>query len=99
MKHEFLAEARDEFWEAALYYESKVPGLGLRFRGEVEYVINRVLADPYLWRERPGGYRRVNCTVFPYYVAYFIRGEKIVIAAIAHGYRKPDYWKERARRV
>jgi hypothetical protein len=30
MNYEFLTEARDEFWEAALYYESKEAGLGLR---------------------------------------------------------------------
>ena len=48
-----------------------------------------------LWRERSGGYRRVNCPVFPYYIPFFIRGEKIIIAAVAHEYRKPGYWKYR----
>ena len=55
MNYEFLPEARDELWEAALYYASQEEGLGLRFRGEVAHVIERILADPYLWRERPGG--------------------------------------------
>lgn len=96
MNYEFLTEARNEFWEAALYYESREPGLGMRFKGEVEYVIQRILADPCLWRERPGGYRRVNCPVFPYYVAYFVRQDKIVIAAVGHGHRRPDYWKSRS---
>jgi len=95
MNYEFLAEARDEFWEAALYYESKEKGLGVRFRAEISHVIKSILADPYLWRERAGGYRRVNCPVFPYYVAYFIRKETMLIAAVAHGHRKPGYWKER----
>lgn len=48
-----------------------------------------------LRRERPGGYRRVNLTGFPYYIAYFIRGEHIVVAAVAHASRHPDYWKMR----
>jgi len=98
MNYEFLAEARDEFAEAALYYESKEPGLGLRLRQEISQVIERILADPCLWRERPGGYRRVNCPVFPYYVAYFIRADTIIIAAVAHGHRKPGYWKQRMNR-
>jgi plasmid stabilization system protein ParE len=97
MNYEFLAEARDELWEAALNYESKEQGLGARFRAEVSHVIKRILADPYLWRERAGGYRRVNCPVFPYYVAYFIRKETILIAAVAHGHRRPGYWKERTK--
>ena len=99
MNYEFLPEARDELWEAALYYASQEEGLGLRFRGEVAHVIQCILADPYLWRERAGGYRRVNCPVFPYYVAYFIRGETILIAAVAHGHRRPNYWKDRVTGV
>jgi hypothetical protein len=54
MNYEFLTEARDEFWEAALYYESKEAGLGMRLREEVLHVIERILTDPYLWRERAG---------------------------------------------
>ena len=43
MNYEFLTEVRDEFWEAALYYESKEPGLGVRMREEVEHVVERIL--------------------------------------------------------
>ena len=99
MNCEFLTEARDEFWEAALYYESKEAGLGVRLRDEVLHVIERILADPHLWRERAGGYRRVNCPVFPYYVADFIRGERVIIAAVAHGHRRPGYWKHRRKEI
>jgi plasmid stabilization system protein ParE len=99
MNYEFLTEARDEFWAAALYYESKEPGLGVRLREEVSHVVERILADPCLWRERTGGFRRVNYPVFPNYVAFFIRAEKIVIAAVAHGHRKPQYWRDRMNRA
>src|SRR5665213_1877927 len=95
MNYEFLAEARDEFEAAAQYYDSCEEGLGMRFANEVSHVIERLVADPFLWRERVGGYRRVNCPVFPYYVAYFIRKETILIAAIAHGHRKPNFWMRR----
>ncbi len=98
MKHEFLPEARDEFWEAALFYESREAGLGVRFRTEVSHMIERIAADPFLWRARLGGWRKVNCPVFPYYVAYFIRTETILIAAVAHGHRRPGYWHERLLR-
>lgn len=95
MRSVFLPEARIEFLEAAAYYEAKQIGLGVRFRDEVGQVIDRAAAAPLLWREQPGGWRRVNCPVFPYYVAYFIRGETMVIAAVAHGHRRPGYWRER----
>jgi len=92
---EFLEEAVEELLEAALWYESREVGLGVRFRDEIARVVNRIAEDPLLWRERSSGYRRVNCPVFPYYLPYFIREEKIIIAAVAHDRRKPGYWKKR----
>ena len=79
---EFLSDASAELFEAAAYYESKQEGLGRRFRNEVLEVCGMIVQQPFLWRERAGGYRRVNCPVFPYYIAYFIRGDLIVVAAM-----------------
>ena len=95
MNLEFLPEAQAEFARASEYYEDKERGLGRRFRNEIGEVCSTMMEHPLLWRERPGGFRRVNCPVFPYYIAYFIRGNVIVIAAVAHGSRHPDYWKNR----
>jgi len=72
VKAEFTPEAESELTEASLWYESKEPGLGVRFRTE-----------------------RVNCPVFPYFLAYIVRGETIVIIAVAHSHRKPEYWVDR----
>jgi plasmid stabilization system protein ParE len=95
---EFLEEAEAELIDAAHWYESQEPGLGRRFRNEVARVLARIAEDPMLWRERTGGYRRVNCPVFPYYIPYFIRGDRIIVAAVAHGHRWPGYWKDRGAR-
>ncbi len=93
MKIEFLKDAERELFEAVEWYESKESGLGKRFRNEVAHVLDRIIQDPMLWRERTGGYRRVNCPIFPYYIPFFIRGNKIIITAIAHDHRKPGYWE------
>ena len=61
------------------------------------HVLEHIKTDPYLWRERAGGYRRVNCPVFPYYIAYFIREDTVIVAAVAHGHRRPEYWKKRIK--
>jgi hypothetical protein len=65
MTVEFLEEAEQELVHATLWYDSKEPGLGKRLRDEVARVVSRIAEDPLLWRERPGGYRRANCPVFP----------------------------------
>jgi toxin ParE1/3/4 len=95
MKIEFLPEAQMEFYDAAEFYEEREIGLGRRFRVEVSEACAAIQTQPLLWREREGGFRRVNCPVFPYYIAYFIRGNTVVIAAVAHGSRRPGYWRDR----
>ena len=45
---ELLEEADQELTEATLWYESKEPGLGIRFRDEVAHVIERIATDPLL---------------------------------------------------
>ena len=91
---EFLEEANRDMVDAALWYESKQPGLGHRFKMEVESVLRSIVANPFLQRERDGGYRRVNFPVFPYYLPYFIRHDKIIVLAIAHEHRRSVYWNQ-----
>ena len=61
MTVEFLVEAVQELTDAAWWYGSKQPGLGVRFRNEIAHVDSRIAEDPMLWRELEGAYRRVNC--------------------------------------
>lgn len=91
----FLPEARGDAEEATRFYERRVPGLGARFRAEVESVCAAIVRQPLLWRERPGGYHRVNLPGFPYYIAYVIRNEHLLVTAVGHASRHPDYWKKR----
>jgi plasmid stabilization system protein ParE len=95
MTFEFFAEARAEFIEAALFYEAREPRLGVRFRNEVTAAIQLILEDPFVWRERKGLYRRYNLSVFPYYIAYFVEGDVVMIVAVAHSARRPKYWVTR----
>ncbi len=95
MTLEFMEEAEQELVEVACWYESKQSGLGRRFKMEVSAVVGWIARNPLIQREWDGGYRRINCPVFPYYLPYFIRHDKIIVAAVAHEHRRPDYWKER----
>ena len=94
---DYTTEARFDLFEAAEYYENCQQGLGKRFRDEIARMLNAVASAPCLWRERKGGYRRVNCPVFPYYIAYVIREEFVVVLAVAHGSREPGFWRDRLK--
>lgn len=68
-----LEDAVREFVPSVAYYESREPGLGLRFRDEVEAVVEWIQRFPEVPRLRPKGYRRVNLRTFPHYVASVVR--------------------------
>src|ERR1700755_2154597 len=90
-----LGEAEREFAESIAYYESKEAGLGWRVRSEVIASVEGVGRNSTLPRPRAKGSRRRNLHAFPLYIAYVIRDETIWIVAIAHAYRRPEFWMER----
>jgi plasmid stabilization system protein ParE len=93
---EFLPQAKAELMDAAGYYEGELNGLGQRFWDEVDQHIVWIAENPEVPRLRDGGYRRVNLSVFPYYIAYIVRDPVIWILSIAHGRSLPEYWIDRA---
>ena len=88
----FTTEARFEMVEASLYYEGLRPGLGGDFEAEITYYLHSVAAAPELPRLRKGDYRRVNLRRFPYYISYSIEQGAVIILAVGHGARRPEYW-------
>ena len=62
---------------------------------EVTSRIRWILANPTVPRLRPGDFRRVNLHSYPYYIAYALRGDRVVLLAIGHGARRPEYWTGR----
>jgi hypothetical protein len=95
----FLPEARDELLEAVAYYEGEASGLGSILWEEVDRHIAWIERNYEVPRSRPGGYRRVNLKLFPYYISYIVREPAIWILAIAHGHRRPEYWIDRPKAV
>ncbi len=92
---EFLPEAFLDAESAVRHYEGHLQGLGTKFWIELEAICSPIPQNPFLWRERTGGFRRVNFLGFPYYVAFFIRADRVLVAAVGHASQHPDYWKHR----
>jgi toxin ParE1/3/4 len=93
----FIEEAKREFLDGISYYAAAHPDLGRRFKVEVDRCILWIAEHPELYRLRPSGYRRINLRIFPYYIPYIVRNDDLWILAIAHGYRKPEYWIKRKK--
>lgn len=91
----FHAEAERELDEAAVFYESRVPGLGKSLLAEVERTVRLLREYPDAGASTGGNRRRVVVDRFPYVMAYERKEDSIIILAIAHQKRRPGYWRER----
>lgn len=92
MNISFVEEARNEFLDAISFYETEQPGLGQRFKNELDRSLLWLVEHPVACRVRKAGYRRFNLSVFPYYIPYIVRAETLWVLAVAHSRRKPEYW-------
>ena len=95
MKIEFLPEAKDELDDAIEYYELQVSGLGATFKNIAKSTIKRISTFPNAWTEIRPDVRRCIMHKFPYNVLYSVEEECILIIAIAHHHRHPNYWTDR----
>ena len=95
MNCEFLPEARAEFEQAVTHYDQCGLGLGDEFTDEVEAAIRRILNQPEAWANYHHATRRCLARRFPFGVVYQIRPNLILIVAIAHLRREPEYWAVR----
>ncbi len=91
----FHEEAEQEIFDAANFYEEVSHTLTIEFFDELFSVIDTVVASPNRNQEISKGFRKSNLKRFPFKVVYKIENEKIVVVAIAHHKRKPNYWKKR----
>ena len=91
----FDPDARAEFLEAVRYYEDYQAGLGRRFQMTVETAVQGIAETPFRYRLLHSPFRRYLLPNFPYTIIYCIEPENILIIAVAHTKRKPEYWNKR----
>ena len=95
MRVEFHPEALAEFRDAGRFYTGCQEGLGLRFYSCVESALKRITDDPARFRLFEDDIRRCLVHVFPYAVLYSVEPDFILVIAVMHCSRQPDYWRNR----
>ncbi|MDX6559674.1 MAG: hypothetical protein QOF72_2723 [Blastocatellia bacterium] len=95
MKARFLLPARRELNEAVHYYNAQRVLLGEEFRDEAWETVRRIKEFPQAWHPLGGSIRRCQMRRFPFGVIYEPTELEIVIIAIAHLHREPEYWRTR----
>ncbi len=92
--YRYLGPAETEAAEASLFYQQEAD-LGDTFLDELEERISLLRRLPLSGTPIGSRIRKLTLTRFPYSIIYYVHQDKIVIAAVAHHRRKPNYWSDR----
>ena len=94
----FLEIAEVELDQAIQWYAAQAPGQGDAFLIEVLSAADRITHFPEAWQQLDNGIRRCRLNRFPYGLIYTIDNGDILVLAVAHLHRQPDYWRDRLKR-
>ncbi len=100
MRLPFESEAAAEFVAATEWYEREREGYGALFVSEVRRAVDRAADLPRSGPAIPGtdpehDVRRFVVSRFPYLVITAIVAGQRAVVAVAHGRRRPGYWRDR----
>ncbi len=91
----FTRIATQELEDAVRFYDFESAGLGQRFKEEVRKAAVRIAEYPQAWSIERGEVRKCLLHTFPYKLLYSAEEDHILVLAVAHQHRKPDYWVDR----
>ena len=99
MKLLILRDAEEEAEASAIWYDEQLVGLGDDFLDELVGALQQIESDPNrfptLETAKSKQIRRCRLTRFPYLIIFEILDSEIVVLAVAHAKRKPNYWRKR----
>jgi plasmid stabilization system protein ParE len=75
-------------------YEAGV-NVATSFVDEVERVLGLLSQNSSLGRRVTNKVRKFGLTTFPYSVVYWVFEGELIVLAVAHHSRKPNYWRNR----
>ena len=88
-------DAAAEAQAAYRWYRERSTSAADAYLAELDQAVESIVENPELWPQYVHGTRRYLLKRFPFYLVYREFAEKIEIIAVAHGRRKPGYWKSR----
>lgn len=94
---EFHPEAREEAIEAYDWYAQRSQSAADAFWDELQDAGKAIQKSPEFWSHYLHDTRRYLMKRYPFVVVYRVGEERIEIVAVAHGRRRPGYWKRRLK--
>lgn len=90
-----LRPAQQDIRSGARFYEGQARGLGLEFVAEVGRSLKRLEQYPELGAPLRKGARKLLVRRFPYLIIYRVEQARVLVLAVGHQRRHPDFWLKR----
>ena len=91
----FHPEALRDAEESAIWYAERSARAADRFLDELDRLIHRIAETPDSFPTFDGDLRRALFRRFPFYVVFWSDHTSVMIFAVAHGKRRPGFWRGR----
>ena len=95
MNIRFLASAQAELLAAITFYAEITPELGARFEQATAKAVRAAATHPERGAPRSSNTRRWMLEGFPFGVIYREGVSEILVIAVAHQRKKPEFWARR----
>ena len=84
--------AQADIRKAELFYKRQASHLGTEFTAEIELALSRVAENPEIGSPMRRGARKLLVRRFPYLVIYRVLPDHVLVLAVGHQRRHPDFW-------
>jgi plasmid stabilization system protein ParE len=91
----FHPDARDDYTDAYAWYFTRSETAASDFETAFDTALQEIAHAPLRWHPVGKRHRTHLLKRFPYQIIYRVVGEAVVVIAVAHARRRPDYWKDR----
>ena len=92
---EYLEEALEEAEAAVRWYVERSLTAAAAFSEELDAAESAIAQFPEAWPRFDHGTHRYLLRRFPFSIVYRVEPRRILIVAVAHGRRRPGYWRSR----
>ena len=92
----FHPEAEQEYLSSLAWYKERSLTAALDFEKEFGAAMAAIAENPERWPVYLSKYRRYVLRQFPFAIVYRTLDTEIFVLAVAHGHRRPGYWRKRA---
>ena len=88
--------ADKEYQKAFRWYRRRSVRIADSFEARVQEAVDNIAANPERWPRWDDHYRWIRVRGFPFFLYYrIIDSSQALILAVAHGRRRPAYWRRR----